>query len=259
MFSSKLIAHIEAELRQTTGRILVLDVAGESLIIKRQEAARPQFGYTLLNALAKIFQQPLLCAVPAPGGAAAQAIEIARLNTLKQAGVAVPEVRHVAKTWFAMTCAGTHSVDELIRTAPQQQLAVWQAGLAAIWQVHQRGQNLSQAFARNIMWDDGQIQFIDFEDDPSKTLPLAYAQTRDWLLYLHSTAYQMNADTATLTALWQQQLQQDHPEVQQLVLRCSQQLAFLRHLPRQRKPWGRDVVSLQGVGELLHALKNTSD
>ncbi len=154
-----------------------------------------------------------------------------------------------------MTSVGTHSVDELIRTSPQQQLPVWQAGLAAILQVHQRGQNLSQAFARNIMWKDGKIYFIDFEDDPSKTLPLAYAQTRDWLLYLHSTAYQMQANTATLTSLWQQQLLLDHPEVQQLVQHCSQQLSFLRLLPRQRKPWGRDVVSLQGVGEILHKFK----
>ncbi|MBM5572580.1 MULTISPECIES: hypothetical protein [Deefgea] len=255
MFSAKLIRQIESELLKHSGRILVEDISGETLIIKRQEAARPQFGYTLLNALAKIFRQPLLCAVPAPGGAAAQAIEIQRLRTLRQAGVPVPEVRHIADQWFAMTSAGTHSVDELIRTSPQQQLAVWQAGLAAILHVHQCGQNLSQAFARNIMWQDGKIQFIDFEDDPSKTLPVAYAQTRDWLLYLHSTAYQMNTDPVTLTRLWQQQLQQDDPEVQQLVQSCSQQLAFLRHLPRQRKPWGRDVVSLQGVGELLHVLR----
>lgn len=257
MFSAAFIQQIESEIAHTSSRILVQDLAGETLIIKRQEAARPQIGYTLLNALAKIFQQPLLCAVPAPGGAAAQTIEIQRLSTLRQAGIAVPEVRHVAKKWFAMTSAGTHSVDELIRTSPQQQLAVWQAGLAAILQVHQCGQNLSQAFARNIMWEDGQIHFIDFEDDPIKTLPLAYAQTRDWLLYLHSTAYQMDAPASTLAALWQQQLQQDHPEVQQLVKRCSQQLSFLRHLPRQRKPWGRDVVSLQGVGEVLDKLKNT--
>ncbi|MGL4997000.1 MAG: hypothetical protein ACRC6G_12615 [Deefgea sp.] len=256
MFSSALIQHIESEIRQTSSRILPMEVAGETLIIKRQEAARPLFGYTVLNALAKIFQQPLLCAVPAPGGAAAQAIEIYRLNSLREAGVPVPEVRHIAPTWFAMTVAGTHSLDELIRDPNNEHLEVWRLGLAAILQVHQCGQNLSQAFARNIIWDAGQIRFIDFEDDPIKTLPLAYAQCRDWLLYLHSMAYQINVDAVTLAETWQSDLTQESREVQDLIRNCSQQLAWVRHLPTQRKPWGRDVISLQGAGRVLHALNH---
>ena len=190
--------------------------------------------------------------MPAPGGAAAQAIELQRLTTLRAAGVAVPEIRHVAPSWFAMTLAGTHSVDELLRGEQQ----VWELALAAILDVHQKGQNLSQAFARNIMWRDGLIAFIDFEDDPVKTLPLAYAQCRDWLLFLHSSAYQMNIAPDILAQRWQHYLAQDSAEVQALIQRSSQQLGWLRHLPQQRKPWGRDVVSLQGAGQVLHALKN---
>ncbi len=258
MFSSALLHQIESELLPHSGRILIQEAAGEILVIKRQEAARPQFGYTLLNALAKIFKQPLLCAVPAPGGAAAQAIEIQRLTTLGKAGVPVPEVRHIAQDWFAMTSAGTHSLDELVRDPRHDHIATWRMGLAAILQVHQCGQNLSQAFARNIMWQAGQIQFIDFEDDPIKTLPLAYAQCRDWLLYLHSMAYQLNVDAATLAEIWQSYLAQDSSQVQDLIVNCSQQLAWLRHLPKQRKPWGRDIISLQGAGRVLHALNSTN-
>lgn len=253
MFTANLIHEIESEIQTQSGRILIKEIAGETLIIKRQEKARPQYGYAMLNLLAKIFKQPLLSAVPAPGGALAQDIETQRLKTLKDAGVAVPEVKHIAATWFAMSSAGTLSLDELIRNPKHDQLKTWEMGLAAILQVHQCGQNLSQAFARNIMWDAGKIQFIDFEDDPVKTLPLAYAQSRDWLLYLHSMVYQMKVDASEIAQIWHQYLAQDSEDVQKIIKNCSLQLAWLRHLPKQRKPWGRDVISLQGAGQVLSA------
>ena len=254
MLSAAYIQKIETELSQQTGRILTIQAADETLIIKRQIPAHAQFGYSMLNMFAKLLRQPVLCAVPAPGGAAAQAIEIQRLNSLKQAGIPVPEVRHIAANWFAMTLAGSHSIDELIRTRSDDQLEIWQSGLKAILQVHQVGQNLSQAFARNIMWQAGKIQFIDFEDDPAKTLPLAYAQSRDWLLYIHSTAYLIDADASQLARLLHRYLVQDQNLVSALMQHCSQQLAWLRCLPKQRKPWGRDVISLQGAGGVLYEL-----
>ncbi|MBM5573620.1 hypothetical protein GKO28_03805 [Deefgea sp. CFH1-16] len=206
------------------------------------------------NGLAKILRLPLLCAVHAPGGAASQRIEIERLAALHRAGVPVPQVRHIEQDWFAMSVAGEQSLEELLRTSGPEQLEIWLAGLQAILQVHQCHQNLSQAFTRNIMWQNGQIQFIDFEDDPAKSLPLAYAQSRDWLLYLQSSAYYLQADNTTLAQRLLQQLMRDDPEVRELVLHSARQLAFLRHLPKNRRPWGRDVVLLQRAAQVLHAL-----
>jgi hypothetical protein len=255
MFSAQQLQQLESTFSQPHGRVQIIELDGATVVIKHQEAPRAAVGYQVLNVLAKLFQQPLLCAIPAPGGEQAQLIEQARLSTLKQAGVPVPELLHITPTWFAMSSAGTHSIDQLINDATRPQLEIWELALAAILDVHRKGQNLSQAFARNIMWQDGRIQFIDFEDDPVKTLPLAYAQSRDWLLYILSTAYQMQIDPATLAARWQHYLAQDSAEVQAMIARSAAQLAWLRHLPAKRKPWGRDVVSMQGAGCVLHELK----
>ena len=86
------------------------------------------------------------------------------------------------------THIGEHTLLHHIENSPER-LDYWQQGLAAIERVHRNGQYLSQAFARNIIvCNDGQIGFIDFEDDPGRYMPLERCQSRDYLCYLQSTA-----------------------------------------------------------------------
>ena len=68
-------------------------------------------------------------------------------------------------------------------------LALWLRGLQALQTVHARGEVLSQAVARNmVVCPDGEIGFIDFEDDPASHLPHAVCMARDALNYAQSTA-----------------------------------------------------------------------
>ncbi len=39
--------------------------------------------------------------------------------------------------------------------------------------------------------------------------------------------------------------------VQSRIQDATQRLAWMRHLPSQRKPWGRDVVALQALASFL--------
>lgn len=254
MLSAQHLQTIEHALVQRSGRVLALSLDQQRVIIKRQESRARPFGYSALNFAAKLLQQPLLCAVPAYGGAAGQATEVRRLQALRAAGVNVPQVLHVATHWIALSHAGETSVDALLQHQPEQQLAVWEKTLAAILEVHRKGQMLSQAFARNMHHHDGQIIFIDFEDDPAEVLTLALAQARDWLLYLHSTAHLMHASASELAPRLLQWIAQDDAAVQAQVFSSARGLSWLRHLPQQRKPWGRDVVSLQGAAAVMHEL-----
>lgn len=252
MFTPDQVQTITAQLARKLDRTQLVDLDGMPVIVKRLEAPLKHWGYPVLNTLARLLGQPMLRAVPAPGGSEAQAIEVARLRTLAAAGVSVPEVLHVTPDWFALSFLGANSVDQLIRQQADSAEAYWKAGLQAILDLHRQGQASSQCFARNMIAHDGKISFIDFEDDPSKTMPLAAAQARDWLLYLHSTAYILDMDKQQIAQVLLDYLQQDDVAVQREVRRAARAFSWLRILPKERKPWGRDVVSVQAAAQVLH-------
>ncbi|WP_348943960.1 hypothetical protein ABHF33_10700 [Chitinibacter sp. FCG-7] len=254
MLSAPHLQLIEQALARSPARVLAVALGDETVIIKRQESRARPLAYRALNLAARMLGQPLLCAVPAYGGAAGQATEVRRLQALQAAGVAVPSVLHIAPDWIALSHAGEHSIDHLLSRSQEPQLAIWESALAAILDAHRKGQVLSQAFARNIHRHQGQIVFIDFEDDPTEVLSQEQAQARDWLLYLHSTAYLLQADRQILAQRLLPFLHQDSAAVQALIFSSARSLGWLRHLPRQRKPWGRDVISLQSAAAVMHAL-----
>jgi len=252
MFSPDQLHTIEAQLARKTERTQLLEVDGRQIIVKQLEAPLQHWGYPVLNAFACVLQQPMLRAVPAPGGTAAQAIEIARLRALAAAGVSVPEILHVTPAWFALSFLGAMSVDQLLRQQAGQAQHYWASGLQAILELHRLQQTASQCFARNMIWHEGKVSFIDFEDDPTSSMPLASAQARDWLLYLHSTAYILPMDAEQIAQDFLLHLQQDSSDVRDDVLRAARTFGWLRILPKQRKPWGRDVISAQAAAHVLY-------
>jgi tRNA A-37 threonylcarbamoyl transferase component Bud32 len=255
MFDSHQIRTIETQLARSAARTQVLQLDDRKIVVKQPEAPLKHWGYPVLNALAQLLGQPMLRAVPAPGGQAAQGIEVARLRALAAAGVSVPEVLHVSERWFALSYLGARSVDQLLRHDAQNGQRYWEDALQAIRELHRLGQTASQCFARNLIWHEGKVSFIDFEDDPINVMPLASAQARDWLLFLHSTAFTLNFATNEEYALrFMHYLRQDDATVRQQVEKAAHTFGWLRFLPKQRKPWGRDVMSAQRAADILHLL-----
>lgn len=233
-------------------RISVQDTPCGRVLVKGQRPRRGPFRFALLAGLARWMNSPLLRPVPQRGGAAAQATEVRRLRALSAAGVRVPAVLHESADHVVLQFLGGHGLHELFGRDAAQALPAFVRGLQALADVHARGQCLSQAFARNMLWCEGSVWMIDFEDDPLEVMPLAQAQARDWLAYLFSAVSAIDAPRAALMAHWQQAQQATGPEVRQLVRTAAQRAGWLRRLPARRKPWGRDVVRLQAVGAFLH-------
>jgi tRNA A-37 threonylcarbamoyl transferase component Bud32 len=256
MFTPDQVHTIEAQLARKPGRTRVMQLEGTKIVIKEPEPPTRHWGYPILNLLAAILRQPLLRAVPAPGGSKAQTIEIMRLRALDAAGVSVPKVLHLTRGWFALSYLGHRSLDQLLRHDAGNGQNYWENGLAAILDLHRLGQTASQCFARNMIWHEGVVSFIDFEDDPVSAMPLASAQARDWLLYLHSTAFTLKfGPSEALAARFLHFLEQDNYQVQLEVLRAARTFGWLRFLPGKRKPWGRDVVATQSAAAILHHLQ----
>lgn len=247
---------IEQQFATQPARVFVTSIDGRKMIIKRQEIARPAWRYRILRACSRLFDEPLLMPAHVPGGAAAQTIEVARIKRLAAAGVPVPRLLHVTSEWFAIEYLGVSNLRDKMLHGEHVASHYWEQALSAILDTHKKGQNLSQAFFRNLMYDKGQVFFIDFEDDPEQSMGLVNAQARDWLFFLFSSTWLVElADDAKADLLWRY-IKQERPEVQASVVHLAKTTGWLRFLPKKRKPWGRDVMAAQAYAQLIVGLKN---
>ncbi|HZV91584.1 MAG TPA: hypothetical protein VFF72_00120 [Caldimonas sp.] len=230
-------------------RIRVVETAAGRVVVKQQRPSRSPWRGRALNLLARALGLRLLQAVPAHGGARGQAIEVDRLRRLAQAGVRVPPVLHVEGDFFVVAYLDGRPLVEIIERGGVAGVAAWQRGLAALVDLHRRGGYLSHAFARNFLDSPAGLAMIDFEDDPLEAMTLAEAQARDWLAYLHSTAWLLPRDIARDALA--RHLASERADVRALVEDAGRRLAMLRHLPRTRRVWGREVVGAQAAASLL--------
>lgn len=238
-------------------------LGSEQVWLKKAGPRHSMARYRVLGLLAWLTRLQVLRPVPNLGGSTAIATEARRLHSLAALGLRVPEVlaqqpeglllRHLGRPGEA-----TPSFDGEMQAAsaagPQAVLARWQEGLAALQAVHARGACLSQAFARNLVrCPDGVLGFIDFEDDPLASLPLALCQARDALCYVHSTALYLREAGALpeARAIWAHWLAEQPAALSALLATTAQRLAWLRHLPQDRR-WGRDLQRARAAYDLLN-------
>ena len=233
----------------------------ERVWLKKAGARHGKLRYHLLAAIAGLLRLDVLKPVPNPGGEAAIAIEGRRLRELGAAGLRVPSVLAQQPNGLLISDLGEsgrstvvlqEKLDHAAAAGPAALLAVWREGLDAIAIVHARGTYLSQAFDRNLVQcPDGVIGYIDFEDDPGETLPLAECQARDWLSYLHSTAMLVRAASPQAAAdHWNAVLKVASLEVRARLRLAARRMRWLRHLPAGRR-WGRDTQRVRAVARLL--------
>lgn len=233
----------------------------EHLWLKKAEPRNRMGGYRLLGTLASVLRLPLLTPVPNQGGEEAIATEARRLRELAALGVHVPELLAVQADALLMRHLGVpgqptpslaNEMQDAVSDGAQAVLALWLQGLGAIAQVHASGSYLSQAFARNLVrCGDGQVGFVDFEDDPGTMLPLALCQARDALCFAHSSALALREAGALDAArpLWAEWLAQSAPPMQQAIAASAARLTWLRHLPKNRL--GRDLRRARAAHDLF--------
>lgn len=233
---------------------------GTRVWLRRSVRRNPVWLYRVLGAVVAVLRLPVLRPVPNLGGTTALAIEARRLRELAAAGVCVPDVLAQEESAVLLSDVGGMTVQAALEQADvAAALRIWAAGLAAIAQVHQVGQYLSQAFARNMLWrDDETVAFIDFEDDPATVLPLAHCQCRDWLCYLHSTTLVLEEKGVLDEArhLWMQQWAVLPVAMRDDLQRTWRSVGSLCHL-RRRSLWGKDALKIASMVRLLRGCEAT--
>lgn len=233
-------------------RVVRMNTPQGQIVIKGQRPARGATRYRLLNITAKALKATFLKAAPAWGGERAQQVEVGRLRALAAKGLPVPAILHVDKEFFVMESLGGRDLAHAIISQPEYAYDYWHRGGELLLQVHAQHQYLSQAFARNFIVQGDKTGLIDFEDDPLEVMSLPEAQVRDWLAYLHSTAWLLPAHFGQISMQLDQWISLESLAVQAAMHRAAVRLSWMRHLPSSRKRWGRDIVSAQALGQLLH-------
>jgi len=253
MLSPQSVRAIESSQGWRQHRIEMFDLGDEgAVVVKGQRPARGPWRFRLLSGLSTATRNPLLRPVPSPGGRAAQQTEAIRLQQLAAVGVRVPEVLHSSEDYLVLRRVMGQSLQSHFERDPAQALIAFEAGLVGLQDVHQRQQYLSQGFARNILLESERLWFIDFEDDPLQVMPLGEAQARDVMAYLLSSVWINRAPRQALMSVWSTHFHRWSADIQNQIRQTTRVLAWMRHLPRQRKPWGRDVVTVQALAEFLY-------
>ncbi len=252
MISLTSVLRIESSSIWREKRVEVFDLPEGRMLVKGQRALRSPWPHHVLNTFAWMAGVPYLKAVTVHGGARSQAIEIGRLRALRQAGLAVPEVHHVAADYFVMSYLGSNDLARALREQGSEAFDLWMAAMDHLLQVHAAGQYLSQCFARNIIVSDTFRGMIDFEDDPLEVMTLEQAQARDWLIFLQSSLYNLGLEHGRLDKALQSVLVRELSPIRDVLAHAARRLSWLRYLPTNRKIWGKDFVSLQAVGAAMY-------
>lgn len=223
---------------------------GQSVWVRRQNSGNPQIYYHLLNFISKrLLNLPILQAAYA-NKKQAIADEVARLISLENSTINAPRLLAYNEYGLMMSDVAqgktAPTLSDCLQSIVEKQenpLETWCNALKSLINLHQKQQYLSQAFVRNILWVDTEWFFIDFEEDPARLLSIEECQVRDYLLFLHSSAYFLGKYMSQAVAFWQQEISQQLPLLYPILQENFKKIAKINKL-KFIKYLGRDGYRL---------------
>lgn len=242
---------------QNPSRIVSLtDGNGEPVWLKKSTTVQGASGRWVLTKFSHFLKLPMLNAVRQPGGREAIATEAKRMLELAAAGVRVPKLLWQNDEMILISDLGRRFTNYLkqYQNEPQVMLVAITQAFAALAEIHQSGQYLSQAFARNITMvenaDGISIGFIDFEDDPLETMSLENAQARDLLLLIYSLSKSVDNCQPEFQALVTAQIAPLPNSIKQQLRRFVSKFGWLGKLPGKRR-FGNGYWRLTSITTVL--------
>ncbi|MDQ3511785.1 MAG: serine/threonine protein phosphatase [Pseudomonadota bacterium] len=180
----------------------------------------------------------------------ARATEQRRIGELRELQVRVPSVLGHGNGFLVLSDLGETLSVRLRRSEPREAERLFSEVAQAIVRVHADGGYLGQPLARNIaVSPDGEIGFLDFEEDPGEVMTLQQAQVRDWLIFVAGAARHLPCDEVRMGELIGRVLREAQPEVRSMLAASTARLDFLRSLCRW---FGRRAG---GLGKAVHGLQ----
>lgn len=254
---------LEDKLRQQTRKVAAYDLDGNRVWVKTAGPETPYLLFRLLAVIVRWLGLSPLRPLNNHGSTEAIAIESHRLQKLAALELPVPQLLASTESGILIAdlCQPSARAMNLhqtmtIRQDPAERLALLRQAVSAINNVHRKGTYLSQAFARNMVFTgNGDIGFIDFEEDPGQDLSLAECQARDLLCFIFSISL-LFADSATRAMaipVFADVLMHQRMETRHVTLKTMGRLAWMRHLPAGEL-LGKDAARARATGALLHGI-----
>ncbi|MEA5446743.1 hypothetical protein VCB98_13025 [Gammaproteobacteria bacterium AB-CW1] len=163
-------------------RILFIEHQGEKLCIKR---AQRNPGRRVTAWFTRLLLQPLchhpvkLSAVIAPDRQEGLHHEATRLMQYNRAGVATPKLKAVSDYWFAMSVPGILFGNALREGDQAEREALLRDAVIALADFHEADHWHGGAQIKNLLYGDGQIYRIDFEERLATAFDLPLIQVWD--------------------------------------------------------------------------------
>ncbi len=224
--------------------------------LKRYAPGSRRWRLAALTMLTRLLKLPALCPPPHPGGELSRMTEQARLQRLALAHVRVPQVRGGGPATLMLSDLGETLACRLARADPAGAMQLAQSAVDAIAAVHAKGEYLGQPLARNItVGEDGQIGFLDFEEDPGTVMSVDQAQCRDWLIFVSGSIRHLPIPSAELARILSRAWRVADPKVIDALQGAVNRLGFLplvtAFLGRRARGLGQAVESLRQALQLL--------
>ncbi|MDO4997504.1 MAG: hypothetical protein Q4E16_02525 [Neisseria sp.] len=229
---------------------------GEQVWVRRVGKTVPQWRYRLLGLIARTLKLGALTPVPNFGGTTALQTEAKRLQQLASQNINAPHLLAQVADGIMFSHLGNQNMIDRLQQADTA-LQDWQLGLHSLRNLHQQGGYLSQAFCRNIIYqNNGELGFIDFEDDPAEFMSLDNCQIRDYLCYLQSSIIWLHRHGKMIQAVatWQN-FEATLPEhIRHQLRRTVHKIRWLRHI--KSDALGKDTLRLATLAELFYLSQN---
>ncbi|WP_297831376.1 serine/threonine protein phosphatase [Thermomonas sp.] len=211
--------------------VIRMDVLGRKAWLKVFVEGERRFKLNILDLAARRLGVPALRPPPHRGGEHACATEKRRLEELAACGACVPEVLGHGPRALLIGDIGVSLKTRLHETDAAGKTKLIVQAAQALGQVHGNGGHIGQPFARNLtVTDDGQIGFLDLEEDPRETMTLAQAQVRDWLIFAAGVSRYFADPAVELADALRPAVQKAAPEVRTELAQAVRQLGIVERI-----------------------------
>lgn len=169
-------------------RLSSAEIDGRAVWIKRFDAERRPIAKWLHVLLSPVLPFAFLRASPAANAASLAEREARKAAGFRAAGIPTPAILHRGDAVLVLSGVA-EIVEDALRRLRAADAAEHDATLvdmaAALGRVHARGLCHGRPHPRDMFRSGGVWGFLDFEEEPEASMPLAVAQARDvWLLFM---------------------------------------------------------------------------
>jgi tRNA A-37 threonylcarbamoyl transferase component Bud32 len=161
---------------------------GKKLWVKQPERGEENFWHHLLSLFSKLLNNNFFRPTVVTDSKASLAYEAKRLKVMKTNGIPVPDVLLESDDYIVLEDTGRVLSDLLNDSSfPLQEKEKIMVQLSsALASMHNKGFYHSRPALRDISYKEGEIYFMDFEENLENTLSTNEAIIRDGFLYVHT-------------------------------------------------------------------------